>query len=91
MNELQRLKGILKTALPAADLHLDAPVDPNGNWLLDVWLNDHHAAVEWYPNKNDGFGVSFKVEPFSGPDEIIPCLAGTVKRLVRHFSAQETA
>lgn len=70
----------LATFIPDAEVKIDHPRDPSGEWWLDVASNDFRSAVAW--RSNHGFGVFTRPPEFADrPDEIYQPPALAAKRL----------
>ena len=68
MNGLQSFRKYLGDKFPDASYETAGPAREDGFWHLDVLLGPNFVNVIW--SEKFGFGVSYKPEPFSGPDEI---------------------
>lgn len=79
MNGLESLKKYLEEKFPEANYEISRPARADGFWHLDVLQGQNYVNVIW--SEGFGFGVSYKAEPFSGPDEIHPDLEMSLKRV----------
>jgi len=70
----------LAAFIPNAEVKIDRPRDPSGEWWLDVATKNFRSAVAWHPNH--GFGVFTRPPEFADrPDEILRPPALAAKRL----------
>lgn len=70
----------LAVFIPNAEVKIDRPRDPSGEWWLDVACNDFRSNVAWRPNQ--GFGVFTRPPEFADrPDEIYQPPALAAQRL----------
>ena len=74
MNEVETLRSRIIELFPAVFASIDKPVNPNGNWFLDVRFGDKYTSIDWIPTK--GFGLCTCSNPNDhgygqGPDIIV--------------------
>lgn len=70
----------LAAFIPTAEVKIDRPRDPSGEWWLDVVSDDFRTSVAWRPNQ--GFGVFTRPPEFvDRPDEIYQPPALAAQRL----------
>jgi len=69
-NEIVAFTDLLRHEFDDAEVNVDSPRDPNGEYWLDVSRQKFHSAVSWRPKV--GFGVFVSDEESYGqrPDEL---------------------
>src|SRR4051812_3805247 len=55
--------------LPGAELSVDAPQNPSGNWYVDVQFENYLSVIEWRPRLD--FGVSLEVAGYGEGPEMV--------------------
>jgi hypothetical protein len=55
MNSIEIFRDRVRSQFPSAELSIDAPLNPNGVWHLDIKLGEKDTVVEWKPSR--GFGL----------------------------------
>jgi CheY-like chemotaxis protein len=69
LEPIEELSRHISHRLPDAQLSIDAPQDPSGNWYVDVQFESHTSVIEWRPRL--GFGVSFELAGYGEGPEVV--------------------
>lgn len=82
MNSIEELQVQLQSALPAADLKLRKPRNPQGTWWLDATFGDHWVSVEWSARRGFGATASAFGDGYGeGPEEVFAELPHAFERV----------
>lgn len=72
----------LGRALPEAEVTIDRPLDPSGEWFVDVAAGEFRAPIAW--REQFGFGLFTATAGFGDrPNEVFKKAAITVARLMQ--------
>ena len=84
MNDLETLEQMVLKEFPEAKTKIDAPMNMDGLWVLDVRHGGKWFVVQW--NRDKGFGFSDCSNPenilsTSRPDEVYPDSRSVLTRM----------
>lgn len=89
MNEFELFVEKLKGRFPDAEMHIEAPDKPKGNYWLDIRNGQKLVTLEWRPEQ--GFGFYAEDAGYGeGPEAIIPEGDNALERLAAFFQAEIT-
>lgn len=83
MNPLEEVADFARRSVPGAEIVIDRPARPDGEWFLDAQVDGHVVTVQWRPAV--GFGVSASAEEAGfgeGPDEQFTDASVAARRVV---------
>ncbi|HJW95069.1 MAG TPA: hypothetical protein VJ901_15750 [Thermoanaerobaculia bacterium] len=69
LEPIEELSRHISQRLPGAELSVDAPQNPSGNWYVDVQFENYMSVIEWRPRL--GFGVSLEVAGYGEGPEMV--------------------
>lgn len=71
VNAIEAIEREICHALPETSTKLRRPRNPNGEWWLDVKLNDYQVTIQWSLQRGFGVSASGLGDGYGeGPDEV---------------------
>jgi hypothetical protein len=70
MNDIERVRELLRERFPEGMYKLLKPRGPTGNWWLDIDLGGYSLTIEWRPGRGFGLSTPTEGDTFLGPDEV---------------------